>query len=150
VYLRFRIPPSIQDSSTIVRAQLLLTQRRNRSVDETVPTTVVGYIGNATSAVTDLTRATSLASFAQDAFGQLLIDTLRVAPADTGARAISVVSVVRQWAFLERNVPRVIVLGVDQEGVAPQELRFASLEAAPAVRPRLRITYQPRRDFGLP
>lgn len=150
VYLRFRIPPGIQDSSTIVRAQLLLTQRRNRSVDETVPTTIVGYIGNATSAVTDLTRATSLASFAQDALGQLLIDTLRVAPADTGARAISVVSVVRQWAFLERDVPRVIVLGVDQEGIAPQELRFASLEAAPAVRPRLRITYQPRRDFGLP
>jgi hypothetical protein len=149
VYLRFRIPPSIQDSSTIVRAQLLLTQRRSPSVDGTVGTTIVGYIGNATSAVTDLTRATSLASFAQDAAG-LLIDTLRVAPADTGARAISVVSVVRQWAVLDKSVQRAIVLGIDQEGVAPQELRFASLEAAPAFRPRLRITYQPRRDFGLP
>jgi hypothetical protein len=145
-YLRFRIPANIQDSSTIVRAQLLLTQRRSPSVDATLPMTMVGYQGVATAAVTDLTRAAALAAFASPS----LVDTLRVSPADTGVRAISVVPVLREWATLDQNVPRVIVLGLDQEGVAPQELRFASLEAAPAFRPRLRITYQPRRDFGLP
>lgn len=145
VYLRFRIPPNIQDSSTIVRAQLLLTQRASPSVDGTRGYTMVSYIGNATDAVTDLSRAAALASF-----GLGLVDTLRAAPADTGLRALSVVSVIRSWRFLDANVPRAIVLGGDLEGGTGQELRFASLEAAPAARPRLRITYQPRREFGLP
>lgn len=151
VYLRVRIPAAIQDSSTIVRAQLLLTQRRSPSVDGTRGLTMVGYVGSATDAVTDLSRAAALASFGQDQLtGQLLVDTLRVAPADSGARVISIVAIVRRWATLATNIPRVIVLGIDQEGITPQELRFGSLEGPAASRPRVRITYQPRRDFGLP
>jgi hypothetical protein len=150
-YLRFRIPRGIQDSSTIVRAQLLLTQRRSPSVDATRGITLVGYVGNATTVVTDLSRAAALASLGRDLLtGALVIDTLRVAPSDTGLRVISVVSVVRSWATLDSTVPRAIIFGTDLEGISGQELRFASIRAPASQRPRLRITYQPRREFGLP
>ncbi|MCU0647625.1 MAG: hypothetical protein MUF00_06500 [Gemmatimonadaceae bacterium] len=150
-YLRFRIPRNIQDSSTIVRAQLLLTQRPSRAVDGGRGVTLVGYIGSATTAVTDLARAAALASVGQDQqTGVLLIDTLRVLPADSGVRTISVVSVVRAWASLDSTVTRAIIFGTNSEGISGQELRFASTRAPLAQRPRLRITYQPRREFGLP
>jgi hypothetical protein len=148
-YLRFRIPAAIQDSSTIVRAQLLLTQRRAPVVDATRPITLRPYVGVAAAVVTDLFRAAALASLA-DGILTPPVDTLRVAPADTGLRTLSVVGVVRSWALLDRTLPRVLVFGLEQEGVTGQELRFGSTAAVPSQRPRLRITYQPRREFGLP
>jgi hypothetical protein len=48
------------------------------------------------------------------------------------------------------NLQRAIVLRSGAESSLPTELRFYSTEAAPALRPKLRITYVPGRVVGLP
>ncbi|MEO7363532.1 MAG: hypothetical protein ABI120_24590 [Gemmatimonadaceae bacterium] len=147
-YLRFNIPQSILDSSTVVRAELLLTQRRNFGVDPTDTIGVVPLIGISSALVTDIRRAMELA--APGFFTTPSLDSLLIIPSDSGVKTLNVLGVFRNWASLPISVPRVLVLRSSNEGAQPAEARFFSMEAPASLRPRLRITYLPRVDRALP
>ena len=146
-YLRFGVPSRFVDSSTVVRATLLLTQRPSVGVDGRDSLTLLPEVVVASESITDLARAVLLT-----APGDLLlgIDTLRVAAADSGVRAISVVGLVRLWASQPPGNVRAIVLRAAAEGAQAGEIRFHSREARADLRPRLRISYIPRVQFGIP
>jgi len=59
---------------------------------------------------------------------------------------------VRSWRSVgTTRTVRALVLRAPEEGRRAGELNFYSIDAPdPAVRPRLRLTYVPRRGFGLP
>ena len=149
VYMRFDIPPSLLDSTTIVRASLLLTQRPSPGVNRSA-VTLVPMLGLAGRDITDPSRAALVALGPE--ISSLGLSTLALNPGDAGARLVELASVVRGWRAPVYDVtPRALVLRVADEGYEPGELRFYSSEAAdPALRPRLRITYVPRVTFGQP
>lgn len=145
-YLRFNVPARIADSSTIVRADLLLTQQRSTFANAGDPVTIVPLVPTSTDLVTDLRRVLDLA--AEGGFAG--VDTTRLIPGDSGTRSINVLSLARNWRALPVNVPRAIAFRIGLEGAQPAELRFFNSSAPAAVRPRLRITYLPRAEFALP
>ncbi|MEP6765893.1 MAG: hypothetical protein ABJB66_16380 [Gemmatimonadaceae bacterium] len=145
-YLRFNVPSFIVDSSTVVRADLLLTQRPSPGVDRTDSIAVVPLISTSTTLVPDIRRAIDLA--AEGVFNGL--DSLRLVPADSVARKLNVLALVRSWAILPNNIFRAIVLRSSNEGAEVAEARFYSSEGPAAFRPRLRITYLPRVDRAVP
>lgn len=145
-YLRFNVPLRITDSSTIVRADLVLTQQRSRFANTGDTVTVYPLVPNATSDVGDLRRAIDLASE-----GKLIgMDTTLLVPRDSGQKVFNVLTLARSWRTLTKSVPRALALRIGFEGAQPAELRFFSAEAAPALRPKLRITYLPKSEFVLP
>jgi hypothetical protein len=145
-YLRFAVPRRITDSSTIVRAELLLTQQRSRFGNANDTVAVYPMVPSATDDVTDVRRILDLA-----AEGVLLrVDSTRFVPSDSGQKALNVLALARSWRTLPTSVPRALVLRIGLEGAQPAELRFFSSEAVPAVRPKLRITFLPKSEFVLP
>lgn len=145
VYMRFAVPARFIDSVDLVRASLLLTQRASGAPDALdTGVTVRPLAVLATDAVTDLRRASEFAS------GAVGLDTLRVDPRGSGVRVFSVVNLLRAWRALPTNTPRALVLRATAEGAQAAELRFYSIEAAAELRPRLRLSYVPRTNFGLP
>jgi len=145
-YLRFAIPPSILDSSTVVRADLLLTQRPAGGPDRSDTVTVQPFIGITTSAISDPYVAASLSANGLIAG----VDFSRLVPRDSGERVFRLVNLVRSWSVLNPDVTRFIALRFEGEGSLANEVRFFNRSAPPALRPRLRITYMPRTEFGLP
>jgi len=144
VYLRFSIPAFIVDSADIVRASLLLTQRPNRGVGASDSIFIVPQISLAGIAVTDVSRAAQITVIAAG-------DSLRLTPQDSGVKAIEVASVVALWRAQDvTRTPRALVLVSTREGQTPLEARFFSTEAAPNLRPRLRISFSKRQSRGLP
>jgi hypothetical protein len=147
-YLKLTIPAHIVDSSTIVRASLLLTQRPNRTGvnrSDTVSVTPLAVVS--APAVSDLFTALQFTS-GQGSFG---LGPLRTVPGDSGVKSIELVGLVRTWHGLPENlVPRAIALVSGQESTSGAEVDFFSTRAAAAVRPRLRIVYVPRSNFGIP
>lgn len=146
-YLRFVIPSLILDSSTVVRATLLLTQKPNPAfgVTDTLGVTVNLVLANAT--VTDVARAASLTADP----GVTAIDTLFTVPAESGERAVDIASFVRFWRGVSpAETPHAVALASTRENGSALEARFYSIEAAPELRPRLRISYSPRQPPGLP
>jgi hypothetical protein len=148
-YFRFDIPSKVIDSVQIVRATLLLTQVAPRSA------------GGAGDTLTVLARAVVAGPLVTDVFiqSQLLapfgsaidVDTLRIVPGAPGTRELEVVRVVRAWQGLgTTNTLRALVISALQEGSSPGEINFTSIEGPDAQRPRLRLTYVPRRGFGIP
>jgi hypothetical protein len=76
---------------------------------------------------------------------------VRLVPREPGLRSIELVNLFRAWREVgSANSIRAIVLRAKQEASSAAELDFVSSEGAAALRPRLRITYVPRRGFGLP
>lgn len=145
-YLRFAVPRRITDSSTIVRAELLLTQQRSRFGNANDTVAVYPMVPSATDDVTDVRRILDLA-----AEGILLrVDSTRFVPSDSGQKALNVLALARSWRTLPTSVPRALVLRIGLEGAQPAELRFFSSEAVPAMRPKLRITFLPKSEFVLP
>ncbi|CAN5283364.1 hypothetical protein BH23GEM2_BH23GEM2_02860 [soil metagenome] len=146
-YLRFVIPPFILDSSTVVRATLLLTQRPNPSFG---PTDTMGVTVNlvlAGAIITDVARAATLTADPSIT----AIDTLFVVPADGGEKAVDIASFVRFWrGVAPDDTPHAVVLAGTRENGSALEARFFSIEADPALRPKLRISYSPRQPPGLP
>jgi hypothetical protein len=72
-------------------------------------------------------------------------------PKDPGLRSIELVNLFRAWrAVGANNTIRAIVLRAKKEAASSAELDFVSTEGAEELRPKLRITYVPRRGFGLP
>ncbi len=144
-FLRFIIPSLILDSSTVLRATLLLNQLPALSADPRDSVLILPQPVLAGEEVTDLSRAAALLS-------SIPIDTLRVAPGDSGPRQLEMVAAVRQWAAFGATFrpQRAIVLRSSVEGVGAFEALFSSNEAAPALRPRLRISYSRTTSFGIP
>ena len=147
-YLRFSIPPAVLDSVTVIRASLLLTQLRGRSTAATTDSiSVYTQPVLAAPSVTDLFTASTFIG-APNVYG---IDSLRLAARDSGSRSIELVNILRAWRLVGiDNTSRSLVLRSPQEGSLPGELDFVSSRGPAALRPRLRITYVPRRGFGIP
>ena len=144
VYLRFSIPAFIVDSVDVIRASLLLTQRPNRGVDAADTLFIIPHVSLAGKAVTDVAKASQITAVA-------VADTLRIAPRDSGVKVLEVASVVSLWRLQDETAtPRALVLLSTREGQTPLEGIFFSTEAAPGLRPRLRVSYSKRNSRGLP
>jgi hypothetical protein len=146
-FIRFNVPAHIVDSTTVVRASLLLTQSPNRRLDLHDSVYVFPLAVLAGPAITDVG---SLLQFVGPA-GQFGLDSLRLAPADSGVVAFEIVGLVRTWRGQSTTVsPRSVALRSAVEGQFPGEIDFFSTKAPASVRPRLRITYVPQINYGLP
>ena len=144
VYMRFDIPKFIADTAQIVRATLLLTQRPDHTAEANDTVRVLANVSLAAKSVTDLARA------AQITAGTTL-DTLKLSPADSGLKTLEMAQVVALWrAQNPDQTPRALILVSTTEGRAPVQALFFSIEAAPELRPRLRISYSTRKSRGLP
>lgn len=146
-YLRFDVPSHILDSTTIVRAALLLTQVPNRRLNQHDSVYVYPVAVLAAPVVTDIASALQFLGSP----GQFGLDSVRLAPADSGLRAFEIVGLVRTWRNQTRTAsPRSIALRSAAEGQLPAEFDFFSTKGPQGVRPRLRITYVPQTSYGLP
>ncbi len=148
VFMHFDVPSRIVDSTTIVRATLQLTQLPNLRLDPHDSVFVYPVAVLAGPLVTDVASALQFLG----ATGQFGMDSLLLAPSDTGVRSFEIVGLVRTWRNNASTVsPRSIALRSGAEGQLPVEIDFFSTKAAiAALRPRLRITYVPQTSFGLP
>jgi hypothetical protein len=145
-YLRFDIPTRLIDSATVVRAQLLLTQVPTNSVDASDSLTIYPQVVRASLSLADVVRS---AGFLNPP--GLEIDSLRFRPSESGQRAIEIVGALREWkAIGTTTLQRAIVLRSAAEGASAPVAFFYSSKAAPAQRPRLRITYVNKVEFGVP
>ena len=147
-YLRFDIPGIVLDSVQVIRASLQLTQRPSRFLGGNRDTiTVITQPVVAGAAVTDIYTASQF-------LGSVLafrVDTLRLVPRDSGFRSVEIVNIVRAWRIVgTKRTPRALVIRAAEEGLLAGELNFFSADAPADLRPRLRLTYVPRRGFGLP
>jgi hypothetical protein len=148
VFLRFDVPPILVDSVQVIRASLLLNQVPSRvagSSSDTVTMLISPILAGA-----QLTDVGTIAAFAGPP-SLVGLDSVRLVPKDPGLRSIELVNLFRAWREVgSANSIRAIVLRAKQEASSAAELDFVSSEGAAALRPRLRITYVPRRGFGLP
>jgi hypothetical protein len=147
-FLRFNVPPILIDSVQVVRASLLLQQVPSRVQASNSDT--VAIVANpvlAGAQVTDLSLLLQLTGA-----GSLVgVDSVRLVPKDGGLKSVELVNLFRVWRGIgEANSVRAIVLKAKQEASSPAELNFVSNEGPVDQRPRLQITYVPRRGFGLP
>lgn len=148
-YLRFNIPKKFLDSVVIVRAQLVLVQRPVHGIDEDSIAVVFPAPVSTTPAVTDIRRIAQLI-YPPFTFG---LTGLVFAPNDSGERRLEVVGLVRQWSLtsqLENPPQTAIVLRGADEGRSTGRLAFFGLDAAPELRPRLRLSFVARSRFGIP
>jgi hypothetical protein len=147
-YLRFDLPTQLVDSVQVIRASLLLTQNRGRSTGATTDSIYV-YVQPVLAAPTVTDIFTSMAFIGSPtAYG---VDSVLFSPRDSGLKSLELVSLVSSWKGAGTiNSTRAIVLRTPLEGLAAGELSFFSMEGPVALRPRLRITYVPRRGFGIP
>jgi hypothetical protein len=155
VYFRFAIPARITDSTTIVRATLVLTQRPGSTYGFADTIVVVPQVVIATSDIIDLSKAALITDTVTipGVVPPSIFKLPSVQMTATGAnqREFHIGNVVRFWRSTSAaRVPQAIVLRSALEGLAPQEALFYSTEAAANLRPRLIITYLPRSEFGIP
>lgn len=144
IYMRFQIPSYIVDSSTVVRAALVLTQLPNRTIDPADSVTVSPALVLATSVVVDPAKAAQI-------LAAIPLAPVRFAVGDSGQKTLELGPAFAFWHGLdEATTPRAIVLRSSFEGVSPLQARFFSTEAAPALRPKLLISYIRRTPLGLP
>lgn len=146
-YLRVVLPKFITDSATIVRAEVLLTQKPSRFGNANDTVTVLPLVPTTTSAVTDIRRILDL-SAEGTVFAAL--DSTRLVPKDSGQRSLNILALARSWGGLQADLPRAVAFRINIEGAQPAELRFYSSKAAASLRPRLRITYLPRTETAIP
>ncbi|MDQ6827500.1 MAG: hypothetical protein M3081_01375 [Gemmatimonadota bacterium] len=146
-YLRFNVPAAIVESTTVVRAVLLLTQTPFTGPSAQDDVTVTPRVVIAGTGVEPGKAALLLADPLL-----LPVPTRAVRPAASGEITLDVVNlIVRFRTDHPGKDQRALVLMSDVEGQVPQAILFFSNEASvPARRPRLRITYVPRVNFGLP
>lgn len=146
-YLRFDVPARILDSSTIVRAALLLNQIPNRGF---VAADTVRILPRAVLAAPQLDPGRS--SLLLQALAFTTLPSLLLTGADSGVKRVELVNLLRRWKTDDpTKLQRSLVLQSAAEGTLPGRLYFYSTEASdPAVRPRLQIDYIPRTGTGLP
>jgi hypothetical protein len=148
-YFRFALPPSIVDSAIVVRATLLLHQKAIPSAPDGGKDVVVYPV-----------PILAVPSFIQDV-SRLLeflgppgyngLDSITVQARGSGLREVQIGALLRRWIGTDPDVvPRAVVLRTKVDGQFADMVDFYSMEAAPGLRPRLRITYAPRTVFGKP
>ena len=153
VYMRFNLPARITDSTTIVRATLILNQRAAPTYGFTDSIIVASQVVVATKEITDLAKAALITDtlpgrVPPSVFG---LPSIRIPPGGAVERQFDIVNVVRFWRSTTADrVPQAIVLRSADEATSILEAHFYSLEAAAALRPRLLLTYVPRSEFGIP
>ena len=147
VYLKFNVPSHIVDSTSIVRASLLMTQTPNRLLNPRDSIYIFPVPILSTAAVSNYASALQFLG----SVGQFGLDSLKLAPADSGIRSFEIVGLVRTWRRQPESVsPRTLALRSGTEGQLGAEIDFFSTRAGAGVRPRLRITYVPVSATGLP
>ena len=144
-YLRVNIPSRILDSTAVMRATLMLTQRPAGFSPESRDTIIVGHFGVVSSGViTDISRALQFVSPVNG-------DTTRAVPADSAVREFEVVHWIRMWRGTSpTKTPRAVAISAETEGKSGSLIDFFSIEAPAGVRPRLRLTYLPRPEATIP
>lgn len=144
-YFRFNIPTNILDSSSVVRATLLLTQRPNAFSPDALDTvTIEQFAVTAGPTVTDVARALLFLTSSTT-------DSVPLVAADSGVRAFEMIGLVRAWRNTKPDrTPRAFALRSRTEGQSGRQVDFFSLEAPLDVRPRLRLSYLPQQPPGIP
>ena len=146
LFIRFNVPGRLVDSTTVVRATLLLTQIPTSSVDAGDSLVLYPQVVRAAVDLKDVGRSAGIINPPG-----LEIDSLKLKPSDSGVRSIEIVGAFRSWQALgPTTLQRAIVLRSSAEGASAPALLFYSSEAAPALRPRLRLTYVNKVEFGVP
>jgi hypothetical protein len=144
VYLRFDIPSNIIDSTTVVRATLLLNQIPNPTLDPTDSVFIVPELVLAGKVVTDPSKASQIVA-------DVFTDTVKVRPGNSGLTTVEIARAFELWRVQKPDtLPRAIILKSLSEGNLPLEIRFSSREDASALRPRLRISYTSRVQLRVP
>jgi len=145
VYVRFDIPANIIDSTTVVRATLLLNQIPNPLLDPTDTVFILPQVVLAGPAVTDPTKASQV-------IADISSDTAKVRPGDAGLTSIEMARAFGIWRTQKPDtLPRAIILKSLNEGNTPLEVRFSSSKDVSAIlRPRLRISYTSRVPLRIP
>jgi hypothetical protein len=144
VLVRFDIPSKYIDSSTVVRATLLLNQISNPALDPGDTIRLIPQVVLAGTPVTDPTRAAQI-------IANISADTLKLTAGHAGKVDVELASAFSLWRIQPADtLPRAIVLKANGENTSPIELRFSSSEDIAALRPRLRISYTTRVPLGLP
>ena len=148
-YLRFNIPSHIVDSSTIVRATLVLTQRPIPYGDLRDTMTIQAQVVLANPQVTDLRRAADIISSP----GLDVSDSLLISPRDSGQKTINMFLLLRAWRTQDALLyppPRAVVLRASPENVLPFEASFFNSTSPVGLRPMMKISYVPTITFGVP
>ena len=144
VYILFNIPSNIIDSSTIIRATLLLNQLPNTGIDATDTVALLPQVVLAGRAVTDPAKAAQI-------IGAISVDTLKLEPGGSGPANVELARAFTLWHTQKPDtLPRAIILRSISEGNSPLEVRFSSSEDIAALRPRLRISFTSKVPLGLP
>jgi hypothetical protein len=152
-YLRFAIPARITDSTTIIRATLVLTQKPASTYGFPDSIIVAPQVVIATKDIIDLSKAALITdTLPGDVPPSIFkLPSVRMPANGNVAREFHIGSVVRFWrSTTAERVPQAIVLRSTMEGIGPAEAQFYSTEAIAALRPRLIITYLPRSEHGIP
>lgn len=147
-YLRFDVPPILVDSVDVIRASLLLNQVTSRVVASSSDT--IAMLVNPVLAGAQITDVSTIVDLAGNGttYG---LDSVRLVPKDAGLRSVELVHLFQAWRLAgTQNSIRAILLRARLESSSAAELNFVSNDGPVALRPRLRITYVPRRGFGLP
>ena len=149
-WLAFAVPRRFIDSSTIVRATLDLVQRPRRDGPGARDSVNVRpRLVTAGRAITDVRTQLSLLNPTLEGTP---FPARTLIPADSGLRSFDVRNLLSAWAArLDTLAPTALVLQSDAENGFELPVAFWSREAPQAsLRPRLRITYAPRRPSVLP
>lgn len=149
--LRFEIPRRFVDSSTIVRATLDLVQRPRRDVPGARDSVNVrARLVTAGRAITDVRTQLTLLNPTLE--GTTTFPPVTIIPADSGLRTFDLRQLLAAWnARADTLAPTSLVLVSDSENGFELPVAFWSREAPQAsLRPRLRLTYTPRRPSVLP
>ena len=147
-YLQFNIPSILIDSVQVIRASLLLNQLQSRVVASSADS--MALLVNPILAGSQVTDVGTIVDFAGSG-ANIGLDSVRLVPKDPGLRSVELVNLFRAWREVgSQNSNRALVLRARHEASSAAEIDFVSTEGALANRPRIRITYVPRRGFGLP
>jgi hypothetical protein len=145
-FVRFEIPDSLFDAGSIVRATLILQQRPSPDFGFPDSLVVVSQVVVASARI-----PTARAALIVDTLGFFPIPSLRLVPGSSAERRIEVVNAIPAWRASRGDFElHAITLRAGLEGRTPSEILFYSTDAPPALRPKLRISYIPRLEFGLP
>ena len=147
-YLQFDLPSVLVDSVQVIRASLLLNQLQSRVAASSADSMAI--LVNPVLSGSQITDVGTIVDFAGSG-SSIGLDSVRLVPKDPGVRSIELVNLFRAWRDVgSQNSNRAIVLRARYEASSAAEIDFVSTEGALGLRPRLRITYVPRRGFGLP
>jgi hypothetical protein len=132
----------------VVRASLLLQQVPSRVAANAADSMAI--LVNPILAGSQITDVATIVNLSGPGIS-VGVDSARLVPGDAGLKSVELVTLFRIWrAVGPTNSIRGIVLRAKQEAANPAELDFVSSEGPVDQQPRLRITYVPRRGFGLP